>query len=60
MRVKESFLSLGKFQLNNDENIRFYEDKWIGNNTLQQQYPSLYSIARRKMFQSHQFSERYD
>jgi hypothetical protein len=34
MNVKESFLSLGHFQLNNGENIWFWEDKWLGNLTL--------------------------
>jgi hypothetical protein len=48
MRVKESFLSLGHFKLNNGENIRFWKDKWMGNVTLQQQFPSLYPIAYRK------------
>jgi hypothetical protein len=57
MRVKESFLKLGHFKLNNGENIRFWEDKWIENATLQQQFPSLYLIARRKMFRPHQSSE---
>jgi hypothetical protein len=36
MRVKEPFLSLGHFKLNNEENIRFWEDKWMRNVTLQQ------------------------
>jgi hypothetical protein len=33
MNVKESFLSLGHFQLNNGGNILFWEDKWLGNST---------------------------
>ena len=48
MKVKDQFLELGSFQLNNGHNIRFWEDRWIGNFTLQQRYPSLYSIVRRK------------
>ena len=48
MKVKDKFLNLGSFQLNNGENIRFWEDKWLGNFTLSQQYPSLYNIARKK------------
>jgi hypothetical protein len=48
MRVKDSLLSLGHFKLNNGENTRFWEDNWLGNVTLQQQFRSLYSIARRK------------
>jgi hypothetical protein len=48
MRVKEPFLSLGHMKLNNDENIHFWEDRWLGNFTLQYQYPSLYAITRRR------------
>jgi hypothetical protein len=45
MKVKNSFLSLGHFKLNNGMNIGFWEDMWLGNFTLQQQYPSLYTIT---------------
>jgi hypothetical protein len=31
MRVKSLFLSLGVFTLKNDEQIRFWEHKWLGN-----------------------------
>jgi hypothetical protein len=48
MKVKESFLSLGHFTLNNGDNIRFWEDKWLGTATLQYQFPELYSIVHRK------------
>jgi hypothetical protein len=48
MKVRESFLSLGHLRLNNGENIRFWEDKWLENFTLQQQYPSLYAITQWK------------
>jgi hypothetical protein len=48
MNVKESFLSLGHFQVNNGRNIQFWEDKWLKNFTLRQQYPSLYAITRRR------------
>jgi hypothetical protein len=48
MKVKEYFLSLGHFTLNNEENIIFWEDKWLGNTTLRYQFPELYSIVRRK------------
>jgi hypothetical protein len=36
MKVKNSFLSLGHFKLNNGMSIRFWEDMWLGNFTLQQ------------------------
>ena len=39
MKVKDRFLSFGT-------NIRFWEDKWLGNFTLHHKYPSLYNIAR--------------
>ena len=48
MKVKDKFLNLGSFQLNNGENIRFWKYKWLGNFTLSQHYLSLYNIARKK------------
>jgi hypothetical protein len=48
MNVKESFLSLGHFHLNNGENIRFWEDRWLGNHTLKKQFPSLYAITHQR------------
>ena len=48
MKVKDMFLSLGTFQINSGTQIRFWEDRWIGNSTLKVQYPSLYNIARKK------------
>jgi hypothetical protein len=48
MKIKDCFLTLGSFHLNNGENTRFWEDKWIGNIPLKEQYPSLFSIARHK------------
>jgi hypothetical protein len=48
MKVKEKFLQLGVFTVNNGRNVRFWQDKWLGNFTLQDRYPSLYKIVRRK------------
>jgi hypothetical protein len=48
MKVKDSFFSLGRFNLNNGMHIQFWEDKWLGNFTLQHHFPSLYEIVRRK------------
>jgi hypothetical protein len=50
MLVKNSFLILGHFKLNNGENIKFWEDNRLGNATLQQQFLELYSIAVGKCF----------
>jgi hypothetical protein len=46
--VKLSLLRFGSFHLNNGKHIGFWEDKWLGNHSFQQKYPSLYNIARRK------------
>jgi hypothetical protein len=47
MNAKSSFLRYGSFHLNNRKQIRFWEDKWLGNFSFQQQYPSLYNIVRK-------------
>ena len=39
--------SMGLF-LKNGSQIRFWEDNWLGNRTLYDQYLGLYNIARRK------------
>jgi hypothetical protein len=41
-------IHFGSFQLNNEAQIRFWEDKWIGNHVFKDQYLTLYNIARRK------------
>ena len=48
MKVKDQFLNLGVFHVNNGGTVRFWEDKWLGNFTLKEQYSSLYHIAHRK------------
>ena len=48
MRVKEEFFSRGSFVIGNGQNTRFWEDKWLGDAPLSQQYPSLYNIVQRK------------
>jgi hypothetical protein len=48
MKVKETFLRHGSFHLNNGKQILFWEDRWLGNQSLQHQYPSLYNLVRRK------------
>ncbi|XP_020262570.1 uncharacterized protein LOC109838550 [Asparagus officinalis] len=42
---KEAFLHLISWSLGIGTNIRFWEDKWIGNNTLSSLYPAIYSLA---------------
>jgi hypothetical protein len=48
MRVKESFLNLGRFQLCNGQNIRFWEDRWLKIFTIKELYPTLFAITRKK------------
>jgi hypothetical protein len=48
VKGKEEFLNLGKFQLNNGCNIRFWEDKWMESYSLKELYPSLFAITRKK------------
>ena len=48
MHVKPEFLRWGKFKLGNGSLIRFWEDTWLGNEPLKNQYPALYNIVRKK------------
>ena len=48
MSVKSKFLRWGKFKLGNGSQIRFWEDSWLDNEPLKNQYPTLYNIARKK------------
>jgi hypothetical protein len=48
MKAKAKFLIHGPFYLNNGKQIQFWEDKWLGNYSLQEQYPTLYNIAKKK------------
>ena len=48
MRVKPEFLRWGKFKLGNRSLIRFWEDTWLGNEPLKNQYSAMYNIVRKK------------
>jgi hypothetical protein len=48
MKVRDMFLERGVFSVNNGRDIRFWEDRWLGNCTLQQRFPSLYNLVHRK------------
>jgi hypothetical protein len=39
---------MGNFKLQDGKQIRFWEDKWLGDNTLKEQYLNLYNIVRNK------------
>jgi hypothetical protein len=48
MNAKVQFLRLGNFRLQGGNQTRFWEDKWIGANSFQVQYPNLYNLVREK------------
>ncbi|WVZ49680.1 hypothetical protein U9M48_001017 [Paspalum notatum var. saurae] len=48
MVVKNQFLNLGSFILQNGTQITFWEDIWLGNETLNHQYPYLFNIVQKK------------
>ena len=49
MSVKSELLRRGKFKLGNRSQIRFWEESWLDNEPLKNQYPTLYNIARKKI-----------
>ena len=48
MATKKLFLRFGAFNIKDVTEIRFWEDKWLGDTTLREQYPALYNIVRHK------------
>ncbi|WVZ54481.1 hypothetical protein U9M48_005268, partial [Paspalum notatum var. saurae] len=48
MKVKNQFMDLSAFQVHNGLQTKFWEDKWLGNYTLKEQYLSLFTIVRKK------------
>jgi hypothetical protein len=48
MNIKDQFLSLGSFKLQDERQIRFWEDKWLGAHALRDEYSNLYNIKRRR------------
>ena len=48
MKVKRDFLRFGTFNINDGSQVWFWEDIWLGDSSLREQYPSLYNIARNK------------
>jgi hypothetical protein len=45
MKVKDSFHNLGMFILKNGEQIRFWQDVWMGTQSFMTHYPSWYHIV---------------
>jgi hypothetical protein len=48
LKVKYDFLRFGSFIIKDGSQARFWEDKWLGNESLMNQYPGLYNIVRPK------------
>jgi hypothetical protein len=48
MGVKDNFFKCGSFVIGDGSGTRFWEDVWLGNISLANQYPSLYNIVRTK------------
>jgi hypothetical protein len=48
MKVKDDFLKFGSFKIGDGNQTRFWEDIWLGNNSIADEYPSLYAIASHK------------
>ncbi|WVZ96321.1 hypothetical protein U9M48_041976 [Paspalum notatum var. saurae] len=48
LNVKDLFLSLGRFKLVIGNQLRCWEDKWLGNHAFKHVYPNLFNIVRKK------------
>ena len=48
MKVKANFLKFGTFIIKDGSQIRFWEDAWLSNKSLREQYPQLYNTVRKK------------
>jgi hypothetical protein len=48
MATKQKFFRFGQFSIKDGSQVRFWEDSWLGNAPLREQYPTLYNIVRYK------------
>jgi len=48
MNVKDTFLELGRFDIKDGSQTRFWLDTWLGNKPLKDKFSSLFNIVRRK------------
>jgi hypothetical protein len=48
MRVKNDFFNRNYFKIGDGSWVHFWEDIWLGDTSLAQQYSSLYNIVQRK------------
>jgi hypothetical protein len=48
MIVKDNFFDRGFFTIGDGQSARFWEDTWLGDSPLANQYPALYNLVHRK------------
>jgi hypothetical protein len=48
MNVKAQLLRCGRFQVGNGQAARFWENKWLNNTPLREQFPNLFNIVCNK------------
>jgi hypothetical protein len=48
LNIRDSFLELSHFKINNGKQTRFWEDTWLGDKPLKFRFPGLFNIVRRK------------
>jgi hypothetical protein len=48
VKVKDEFLSMGRFDLGDGSQVRFWEDSWISPHPLKTLFPSLYNSEKEK------------
>jgi hypothetical protein len=46
MKIKNDLLRMGKFTMGDGAQTRFWEDAWLDNTPVKNQYPSLHNIIR--------------
>jgi hypothetical protein len=48
MNMKDQFLNYESFKVGNGSQIRFWEDRWLGDQPLKIKFPALFNIVRKK------------
>lgn len=48
MNVKDEFFGRGSFVVGNGQNVCLWEDRWLGDKPLAEDYPTLYNIIYHK------------
>jgi len=48
LNAKDTFLHLGRFNIKDGSQTRFWLDTWLGNKPLKEKFPSLFNTVRRK------------